>query len=463
MAKTKIVFTCQNCGAQFPKWEGRCRDCGEWNSLVEEVFQKQKPTFSSSTPHTSAVLLSQTAQQEQVQNRFSTNISELNRVLGGGVVPGSYTLLGGDPGVGKSTLLLQMAEGLGKNKHSVLYVSGEESVQQTALRAKRLNIKTPSIKVASESRLESILHLAETEKPQILIIDSIQTIFSAELPSAPGTVSQVRECANQLMNLAKGKNISIFLVGHVTKEGNLAGPKTLEHMVDTVLSMEGHSHFRLLRALKNRFGATDELGVFQMHSTGLEEVKNPSELFLEERNGERLIGSTVFPAMEGTRPLLCEVQALTSPSPLAMPRRTSIGFDVNRIHLLAAVLDQHLHLGLSKNDIYVNIVGGLKLKEPAADLAVTAALISAVKNKEVSPKACFFGEVGLTGEIRAVSFPENRIKEALKLGFEEFFVPISNKKHLKSLSPDILKQIHWVKQVDQFFTSHQTENLSYQL
>ena len=302
--------------------------------------------------------------------------------------------------------------------------------------------------IAAESNLEQIKALVQTHKPDVLVCDSIQTIFLPEIPSAPGSVTQVRECAAQLMGLAKGSETSVFLIGHVTKEGNIAGPKVLEHMVDTVLSFEGDlSHqFRLLRALKNRFGATHELGVFTMDSRGLVEVRNPSELFLEER-GTQLIGSAVFASIEGSRPLLCEVQALTSYSPMAMPRRTSLGFDVNRVHLLVAVLNKHLNLKLSQTDVFINVVGGLRLIEPAADMAVAAALISTETNVEVDAKTVFFGEIGLTGEVRAVSFVDQRVREAEKLGFQKFVLPASNKKHLNDLPEALKKQMIWIRHV----------------
>lgn len=380
--------------------------------------------------------------------RNTTGYKEFDRVLGGGLVRGSFVLLGGDPGIGKSTLLLQMAGGLANEDLTVLYVSGEESTSQTGMRAQRLGVSSSNVMVAAESNLEAIKSLVETHKPDVLVVDSIQTIFSAEIPSAPGSVTQVRECAAQLMGLAKGSHTSVFLVGHVTKEGNIAGPKVLEHMVDTVLSFEGDlSHqFRLLRALKNRFGATHELGVFQMDSRGLVEVENPSELFLEER-GTQLIGSAVFASIEGSRPLLCEVQALTSYSPMAMPRRTSLGFDVNRVHLLVAVLNKHLNLKLSQTDVFINVVGGLRLIEPAADLAVAAALLSTETGVEVDAKTVFFGEVGLTGEVRAVSFVEQRVRESEKLGFSKFVLPASNRKHLNDLPEKLKKQIIWARDV----------------
>jgi len=455
MAKAKKVFFCQECGAQRTKWEGQCRDCGAWNSFVEEI--ETAPTANSrswdvSSKETQSIRLDQEVCEEIKVKRIPTGFEEIDRVLGGGLVPGSYILLGGDPGIGKSTLLMQMAGGLAKAKQEILYVSGEESVSQSALRAQRLGVHAKEVEVAAESQLDKILQMVKNKKPNVLIIDSIQTVYLNEISSAPGSVSQVRECAARLMSLAKSENISVFLIGHVTKDGHIAGPKVLEHMVDTVLSFEGdgHHHFRLLRALKNRFGATNELGVFQMDSAGLVEVKNPSELFLEER-GADLIGSAIFSALEGSRPLLCEVQALTSPTPMAQPRRTSIGFDTQRVHLLVAVLEKHLELGLAKADIYINVVGGLKLTEPASDLAIAASLISSAQQQELNPKACFFGEIGLTGEIRAAHFAEERLREAKKLGFEYFILPKSNRKHLKSLLKEKAFEngLIWVDSVNQ--------------
>jgi DNA repair protein RadA/Sms len=381
-------------------------------------------------------------------DRLNTGFEEFNRVLGGGLARGSFVLLGGSPGIGKSTLLLQMAGGLAAHKHSVLYISGEESVSQTGSRAHRLGIRSSLIEVGCESNLNSVLELARHKKPDVLVVDSIQTMYLPDLQAAPGSVSQVRECAGHLMGLAKHDNITVILIGHVTKDGNIAGPKVLEHMVDCVLSFDGDISydFRLLRALKNRFGAAQELGVFQMNSKGLEEVSNPSELFLEER-GDQLIGSAVFASMEGTRPLLCEVQALTLSSPMAMPRRTALGIDVNRLHLLTAVLDRHLDIRLGQNDIFINVVGGLKLIEPAADLAVAAAILSTEGRRDLDAKTCFFGEIGLTGEVRGVSFAESRIKEADKLGFKNFVIPYSNKRHLADLKISKDKKLTFVKNV----------------
>ncbi|MDX9731262.1 MAG: DNA repair protein RadA [Bdellovibrionales bacterium] len=488
-SKSKSVYVCQSCGAQRARWEGRCTDCGSWNSFVEERVVPETPARGlSSTPNhrswsTSSIgnptgtplgaqtlgAIAQAAQEDIARQssgsgsnqgrggqraRLSTGYAELDRVLGGGLVKGSFTLVGGDPGVGKSTLLLQMAGGLATEGARVLYVSGEESIEQTGLRAERLGLMkgpaTDLVSLSAESQLEVIRDMALESKPDVLVVDSIQTVFLSDLASAPGSVAQVRECAASLMNLAKGHGISVFVIGHVTKEGQIAGPKVLEHMVDTVLSFEGDkTHaFRLLRALKNRFGATHELGVFSMDSRGLVEVENPSELFLEER-GDTLIGSAVYCSMEGSRPLLCEVQALTVSTAMAMPRRTSIGFDTNRVHLLAAVLNRHLRLKLAQSDLFINVVGGLKLDEPAADFAVAAALISSETGREINAKTCFFGEIGLTGEARAVPFAESRLREGKKLGFERFVVPYSNKKQLTPMGREALKGVVFVKNISE--------------
>ena len=489
MAKSKIksVFICQSCGAQSTRWEGRCPSCGEWNTFVEERITPDAPVRGISSGLSDRTSSARAAGSASGGRGWDTGISgatsgaiklgdvsgtradralklnggssgarletgyhELDRVLGGGLVRGSFVLVGGDPGIGKSTLLLQMAGGLAEKNARVLYVSGEESIDQTGLRAERLGLlggpAANLVTLSAESQLEVIREMALSERPDVLVVDSIQTVFLSDLSSAPGSVAQVRECAASLMNLAKGHGISVFVIGHVTKEGQIAGPKVLEHMVDTVLSFEGDkTHaFRLLRALKNRFGATHELGVFSMDSRGLVEVENPSELFLEER-GEKLIGSAVFCSMEGSRPLLCEVQALTISTNMAMPRRTSIGFETNRVHLLAAVLNRHLGLKLAQSDLFINVVGGLRLDEPAADFAVAAALISSETGSEIDAKTCFFGELGLTGEARAVPFAESRLREARKLGFERFIVPMSNKKQLQPMGQGALKGVVFVK------------------
>jgi DNA repair protein RadA/Sms len=457
MAKSKTLFVCQECGSQRPRWEGQCKDCSAWNSLVEEKINVTPKgargwsvgaTASSGISTSQSVVnLSQTVSERPIA-RMTTGFTEFDRVLGGGLVPGSYLLLGGDPGIGKSTLLLQMAGGIAGGGKKILYISGEESVEQTALRARRLGVTDASVQVASESRLENILTMAENIKPDVMVVDSIQTIYLQDVQSAPGTVSQVRECAAQLMALAKGSNVTILLIGHITKDGNIAGPKTLEHMVDTVLMFEGDpSHqFRLLRAQKNRFGAANELGVFQMESVGLVEVSNPSEMFLAER-GSELIGSAVLAGMEGTRPLLCEVQSLASTSYLSMPRRTSIGFDVNRVHLLAAVLDKQLDTDFAKQDLFVNVVGGLRLTEPAADLSVAACMISTLNNQEIDAKTTFFGEIGLTGEVRTGTFALERVREAEKLGFKTIVLPLGNKSGLDRTLKSPKIKLQYIKHV----------------
>lgn len=450
MAKKKVQYVCQECGAKRFRYEGRCSDCGAWNSFVEEVEASSIPTRGwalGSKNGFEVRNLSQPMTSDQL-TRWTTRDSELDRVLGGGLVPGSYTLIGGDPGIGKSTLLMQMAGGLARSKKKVLYVSAEESVNQTGLRAQRLGVLEASVQVASESLVERIIEMAEHISPDVLIIDSIQTVYLGEITSAPGSVSQVRECAARLMALAKNKSMSIFLVGHVTKDGQLAGPRVLEHMVDTVLSFEGdhHHQFRLLRATKNRFGPTNELGVFQMSAEGLQPVLNPSELFLEERR-QGTMGSAVFAGMEGTRPLLCEVQGLVAYSGLTMPRRNALGIDSNRLMMLIAVLDRHLHLEASQKDIFVNVVGGLKLSEPASDLSVAAALLSSQQNVEINGDTVFFGEIGLTGEVRACQFAEERCKEAFKLGFKTVFLPEANRKHFGDKT--LLKKsgLQWLRQI----------------
>ena len=429
MAKTKSIFVCQECGAQRSRWEGKCSDCGAWNSYVEEknvAVSKQKSWIEPK-----AQVVSNLAGDNEVahKDRMTTGIPELDRVLGGGLFPGSYILLGGDPGIGKSTLILQMASGVAKQDKGVLYVTAEESVQQTMSRAHRLGIKQQKVHVVSESQLESIAGYVEQTQPQVLVVDSIQTIHSSEIDSAPGSVSQVRECAARLLHLAKSRGLTVILIGHVTKDGSLAGPRVLEHMVDTVLAFEGDSHhdYRMLRAVKNRFGATHELGIFRMSSEGLTEVSNPSELLLAERREDHA-GSAVFAALEGTRPLLCEVQALCHHTNMAMPRRTAIGVDINRLHMLLAVLDQHLHVGLGQHDVYMNVVGGIRVVEPAVDLSVVAALLSSRYEKPLPVGSIFFGEIGLTGEVRGVPFATDRVREALKLGFKNLYLPAANKK-----------------------------------
>lgn len=465
MAKAKNVFVCQNCGAKRAKWEGRCNDCGEWNTFVEEKVQPDRKGWIG-RGNASGGSNGRNLETMDVYNlidtpnldtgqRLSTGLAEVDRVLGGGLVKGSYILLGGDPGIGKSTLVMQVAGSVARRGGQVLYISAEESVQQTALRARRLGLKDERVDLASESSLDAILSTALDRNPEVLIVDSIQTVFTSDVESAPGSVSQVRECAARLLTLAKTKSITVILIGHVTKEGSLAGPRVLEHMVDTVLAFEGdhHQQFRLLRALKNRFGATNELGVFQMTGDGLSEVTNPSEFFLEERRDNRC-GSSVFAAMEGSRPVLCEIQALCTSTQLPTPRRTSIGIDVNRVHMLAAVLEKHTSLSLSNREIYTNVVGGLRLSEPAVDLALVAALVSSERQVPLPVGSCFFGEVGLTGEVRGASLAVERVKEAIKLGFQHIYLPASNEKYLNSSSADFKKQspgvqFHFIREVAQ--------------
>jgi len=429
--KLKTFYTCQKCGLQSPKWLGRCPDCMEWNTLVEETAPPRAGKGGSGKGQISVpVLLRDVAAAEE--DRIRCGIRELDRVLGGGVVPGSFILIGGDPGIGKSTLLLQGAARLADSGEA-LYVTAEESARQIKLRAERLGISADRLLVLAETSLEAILERVEERKPAFLVVDSIQTIFTAALESAPGSVSQVRECAGRLMHLAKGGGPSVFIVGHVTKEGSIAGPRMLEHMVDTVLYFEGDpGHpYRILRAVKNRFGSTNEIGVFEMKDSGLAEVLNPSEIFLAERP-QGASGSVVIPSLEGTRPILVELQALVSGSSLGTPRRTAIGIDHNRVSLLVAVLEKKVGLSLMAQDIFLNVAGGVRLNEPATDLGVAAALASSHLNRPIPARTALFGEIGLAGEVRAVSRPELRVKEAARLGFNRCFLPAGNLKNLEA-------------------------------
>jgi DNA repair protein RadA/Sms len=420
MPRAKILYQCQNCGYSTPKWLGKCPDCGEWNSFVEE----ERVTKLKSQKTAEPVTLSEISSSKG--SRYSTEIIELDRTLGGGVVMGSVVLIGGDPGIGKSTIILQSLKGLSK-LGKVLYVSAEESPEQVKIRADRMQITSDEIVLLPETSLEGIISVTQKIAPQVIVIDSIQTIFSLELPSAPGSVGQIRECATKLMFLAKKQGIPLFLIGHVTKEGAIAGPKVLEHIVDTVLYFEGDkgNPFRILRAVKNRFGSTNEIGVFEMTESGLKEVDNPSQLFLSERP-LNVPGSVVTVSLEGTRPLVVEIQALVSPSSFGVPRRTALGVDYNRINLLIAVLDKRLGMHLGGMDIYVNIVGGLKIDEPAIDMGIIAAIASSFKNRAIDTGIFTFGEVGLSGELRAISQADTRIKEASKLGFKKGIVPVNN-------------------------------------
>lgn len=444
MMGSKIIFICQNCGSQRSKWEGRCTDCGQWNTFQEESPPEQPLKESQkgwSIGDDFQVVSSNQILEKIKSNSFSSGFSELDRVLGGGIVPGGLILLGGDPGIGKSTLLLQMTGKCAKKQKKTLYISAEESVQQSALRTQRLGIFEDKLEIGSQSNLDQIIAFAEKTNPHCLVVDSIQTVFTPQIFSAPGTVSQVRECTSRLMSLAKNKNIAVFLVGHVTKEGELAGPKVLEHIVDTVLSFEGSTNhqYRLLRTLKNRFGSTHELGVFEMSSSGLQDVSNPSQMFLQDRLNTA-VGSAVMASLEGTRPVLCEVQALSVRSYTTLPRRTAIGIDPNRLFLILAVLDKFLRYDFSRKDVFVNVVGGLRFKETASDLSVCAALLSSEASSPLPHASCFFGEIGLTGEIRSVPFPDLRLKEGQKLGFQHFFLPKASWPQLEKMSLPLLKK-----------------------
>lgn len=423
MAKAKkSVFFCQNCGHEESKWLGQCPACREWNTFVEEKVKSVKAGTVRDKKEAQIVALSSVETDED--ERMMTEMAELDRVLGGGIVPGSLVLVGGDPGIGKSTLLLQVCQRLAAMNKKILYISGEESLKQIKLRANRMGDFSHTLFLLCETNLDMIRGVIEQQTPDMVVIDSIQTMYNEEVGSAPGSVSQVRESTNILMQLAKGLGISIFIVGHVTKEGTVAGPRVLEHMVDTVLYFEGdrHASYRILRAVKNRFGSTNEIGVFEMQKSGLVEVENPSEFMLSGRP-EHASGSVVACAMEGTRPMLMEIQALVCKSSFGMPRRTAAGLDYNRVNLLMAVLEKRAGLPLSSYDAYVNIAGGIRMNEPAADLGIVMAIASSYKNKPVSEDAIVFGEVGLSGEVRAVTMPEQRVAEAKKLGFKTCILP----------------------------------------
>ncbi|CAA9540795.1 MAG: DNA repair protein RadA [uncultured Thermomicrobiales bacterium] len=423
MAKPKTSYVCQQCGAASPAYLGRCPSCGTWNSMVETI-EDRRP--GATAPRLRAANRAQplTAVGSAEADRVPVPIAELNRVLGGGLVRGSLVLLGGDPGIGKSTLVLQTAAALAGAVGQVLYVSAEESAQQIKLRADRLGVAHDDLWVLSETNLAEVLAAADAQTPGLLIVDSIQTVFVEEITSAAGSVSQVRECTARLMQWAKPRNVPVLIVGHVTKEGTIAGPRVLEHMVDAVLYLEGdrYQQYRILRGVKNRFGSTDEVGVFEMADAGLREVRNPSEAFLEERTGTAA-GSTVAVTMEGTRPILVEVQALTTTTAFGLPRRSANGLDGSRLQLLVAVLQKRVGLGLGGQDIYANVVGGLRIAEPAADLAIALAVASAFKDQRVDPRTVAVGEIGLSGELRSVNQLERRLNEAGRLGFARMVIP----------------------------------------
>lgn len=433
MAKAKkTVFFCQNCGYESAKWMGQCPGCREWNSFVEETVSQGAKKGPGQAAGSAAggragkpMMLSQIDIRED--NRIKTSMEELDRVLGGGVVQGSMVLVGGDPGIGKSTLLLQVCKLLSDAGHKILYISGEESLQQIKMRAQRIGEFNENLRLLCEMNLEIISTTIENEKPEAVIIDSIQTMYNEEVSSAPGSVSQVRESTGILMKIAKGMGISVFIVGHVTKDGSVAGPRVLEHMVDTVLYFEGdrHASYRILRSVKNRFGSTNEIGVFEMQECGLVEVKNPSQVMLNGRPTDAS-GTVVVCSLEGTRPILIEIQALVTKTNFGLPRRTSVGIDYNRVNLLMAVLEKRAGLALGNCDAYVNLAGGMKLGEPAIDLGIVAAIISSYRNRTVDPDTLIFGEVGLSGEVRGVSQAQQRVKEAEKMGFTTCIMPKAN-------------------------------------
>ncbi len=424
MPKTRTKFVCQECGYEAPRWSGQCPQCQHWNTLVETVEQRPGP----------AVIHSESRTVPQSISRISTDgfaripvpVDEFNRTLGGGVVPGSVILIGGDPGIGKSTLLLQISGLLAANGKPTLYVSGEESTQQIKMRARRLNIDEEQLYILSETSLNHILGQVERLQPQLVVVDSIQSVYLEELDSSAGSITQVRECGAALLRMAKSDNVPVFIVGHVTKQGAIAGPRVLEHMVDTVLYLEGERFhlYRILRSVKNRFGSTNEVGIFEMQEQGLVEVKNPSEAFLSERLPSAA-GSVVAVTMEGTRPLLVEIQALTSATSSGLPRRTANGIDFNRLLLLVAVLSKRVGLRLGSQDVFVNVVGGMRINEPAADLGVAAAIASSFRGLPIPDDCVMIGEIGLSGELRSVGQAEKRLREAEKLGFQRCIVPRS--------------------------------------
>ena len=438
MAKgKKTVFFCQNCGHEENKWLGQCPACKQWNTFVEEEVvtgsSKQARSAGKAERNVRAVTLAQI--EKEHEDRYSSHIAELDRVLGGGIVPGSLVLVGGDPGIGKSTLLLQLCRELAADEREVLYISGEESLQQIKMRALRIGQFNDHLKLMCETNLDTVRAAIEREKPQAVVIDSIQTMYSELVTSAPGSVSQVRESTNVLLQIAKGLAVTVFIVGHVTKEGQVAGPRVLEHMVDTVLYFEGdrYASYRLLRSVKNRFGPTHEIGVFEMSADGLREVANPSEYMLEGKP-EAAPGSVVVCCMEGTRPMLVEVQALATKTSFGFPRRTASGCDFNRVNLLIAVLSKRLGIDMSDEDAYVNIAGGIRMNEPAIDLGIVLALVSSYRNKAVDEKTIVFGEVGLSGEVRGVTMPEQRVLEAKKMGYTTCVLPQASMRSVKNVT-----------------------------
>ena len=428
MAKTKSKYVCQNCGYETAGYLGKCPECGSWGSFIEEVESAiKKDTFTELVDNTSPMKLSDIKMNSEI--RISTNISELDRVLGGGIVQGSLILIAGDPGIGKSTILLQTSGELCKQNKTVLYVSAEESAEQIKLRAERLGVSSDSLYIYPQTNYELIKKHIESIKPDLVIVDSIQAVYTSQIQSSAGSVSQIRECCNLLMQLAKSENISVIVIGHVTKEGNIAGPKVLEHMVDTVIQFEGDKYktYRILRSIKNRFGNTSEVGIFEMGANGLKEIVNPSQIFLNEYNQTQTPGSTIIVTNEGTRPLLVEIQALVGTTPYPAPRRVANGVDTGRVLQILAVLEKRIGLNLSKQDVYVNVIGGIDVDEPAADLGIALAIVTCVRDVVFDSQTAIVGELGLSGEIRAVNHIEKRINEAQKLGFKRIIIPESNK------------------------------------
>jgi DNA repair protein RadA/Sms len=451
MAKTKIVFFCQNCGAQSPKWIGRCPSCGEWNTYVEEVVHKEKDKdqiAKLSTKKDSGKPVPVNEIKETKENRINTNNTELNRVLGGGLVYGSLVLIGGEPGIGKSTLMLQIALNI-KNLR-VLYVTGEESHQQIKMRAERIGINNPNCYILTETSTQNIFRQIEKLTPDILIIDSVQTLHTDIIDTSAGSISQIRECASEMQRYSKLTDVPVFLIGHITKEGSLAGPKLLEHMVDTVLQFEGDRNYgyRILRATKNRFGSTSELGIYEMQDSGLREVSNPSEILISQRD-ENVSGVAIAATLEGMRPMLIEVQALVSSAAYGTPQRSSTGFDLRRLNMLLAVLEKRSGFRLSVKDVFLNIAGGIKVDDPAIDLAVISAILSSNEDLPIDQNICFSAEVGLSGEIRPVNRIERRIGEAEKLGFEQILISKYNKKGLNLKNPKI--KITTVRKIEEVF------------
>ena len=425
MPKNKSVFVCQECGYESNGWLGKCPSCNSWNTFTEEI-QESATSLKKKSIHYDVNPVNINDIEVESEERYLTGIKEMDRVLGGGIVKGSLVLVGGDPGIGKSTLILQICNTVRTNS-KIIYISGEESIKQIKIRADRLGVRNPNLLMVSETNFKAIQVISEKENPALIIVDSIQTMFNEELSSAPGSVSQVREITAGLMRIAKTSNIAIFIVGHVTKEGALAGPRVLEHMVDTVLYFEGERHlsYRILRAVKNRFGSTNEIGIFEMKDIGLIEVDNPSMLMISDRN-ESVPGSVIVSSIEGTRPMLIEIQALVCPTNFGMPRRMATGIDYNRITLLLAVLEKRVGMQLHNYDAYVNVVGGLKLDEPACDLGVVGAIASSFRNKPIDMSTVLIGEVGLTGEVRAINQIEKRVIEAARMGFKSCVVPAGN-------------------------------------